>query len=634
MKNMVETELMENINAVVVKVNKENYLLDVTNVKEIYIPGKRIIPIPLSDKEVVGIIEIRKEIYTVLSLKHKINPKEEDYGISSKSRILLLNYDGLNIGLLVDSVIGVKEFAANLFTSENAIIETEMDWKHIRSVGIIDNNTYILLNLQSILPPSKLSSSSSISDKQKVQLSLKPQRSRPSSSAARAPLSNQTISKIDDQLTITSVQMDALMEIGNIGTGNAVTALSEMIKKRIDLEFTEVKIVTYEKLLEEFGPDNNMVCGIFSHIEKPSQSTLLQIFDMEPLIEIVSSMVKTKTKIRASKVKSKEDLDDLTASTIIEVGNILAGHYTSALANLMEIKLVPEVPDLTMSSVESLSDFLSNELRKISKYLVLIKTRINVVDEKINGFFLFIPDIDSLGLLFSKLGIEYRDILKPIDLEKEKLFDLKKTELTERQKDALREVGNIGAGNAANALAEMLNERVDINIPSVQIIAIEKYAERLGSKTEKLFLSWSNVVGITKATVLVIFRVPDIINLVSIIANSKEKIDVKKIKTMGDFPEIFSSAMSEVGHILSSHYTSAIGNLLGIKLMPEPPDTNIDTGKHLFHILKDEIDVFEELSLLITTNVIIKEQEIEGTFLFIPDLSTLQELLEALEGFY
>ena len=79
---MVETELMENINAVIVKVNKENYLLEVTNVKEIYIPGKRIIPIPLSDGEVVGIIEIRKEIYTVLSLRHKINPKEENYGFS------------------------------------------------------------------------------------------------------------------------------------------------------------------------------------------------------------------------------------------------------------------------------------------------------------------------------------------------------------------------------------------------------------------------------------------------------------------------------------------------------------------------------------------------------------------------
>ncbi len=632
---MVETKIIENINAVIVNVNKENYLLEVNNVKEIYIPGKKIIPIPLSDKEVVGIIEIRKEIYTILSLRHKINPKEENYGISNNSRILLLNYEGLNIGLLVDSVIGVKEFPAKLFTSEDAIIETEMDWQHIKSVGIVDNVTYILLNLDTLIVSSKKPVQVSSPDNVQIQVDVKPRRTLPSRSLVQPRISKEIISrKIDDQLTITAIQKDALMEIGNIGSGNAITALSEMINKKIDLDFSEVKIVTYNQLFEAFGASNNKVCGIFSHIEEPSQSTLLQIFDMEPFIDMISSITETKPKLQASKVKSKKDLDDFTASTIIEIGNIMAGHYTSALANLMEMKLVPEVPDLTISSVESLSDFLSKELQNISKYMVLIKTGMRVVDKKIKGFFLFIPDVDSLGLLFSKLGIKYEVESKPVESTNEKLFNLKKVKLTERQKDALREVGNIGAGNAANALAKMLNQRVDINIPSVQIVTIDKYAERLGSKNEQLFLSWSNVIGITRSTVLVVFRVPDIVNLITVITNSKEKIDLKKIKKFTDFPELFGSAMSEVGHILGSHYTSALGNLLGIKLMTEPPDVNVDNAKHLFDILKDEIDVFEDLSLVITTNVMIKEQEIEGTFLFIPDLSTLQELLDALEQFY
>ena len=92
--------------------------------------------------------------------------------------------------------------------------------------------------------------------------------------------------------------------------------------------------------------------------------------------------------------------------------------------------------------------------------------------------------------------------------------------------------------------------------------------------------------------------------------------------------------MSELGHILGSHYISAIGNLLAIRLMTEPPDMSIDTGTQLFDILRDEIGILKKLSLVITTNVIIKDFKITGRFLFIPNLETLQNLLDALSKFY
>ena len=92
--------------------------------------------------------------------------------------------------------------------------------------------------------------------------------------------------------------------------------------------------------------------------------------------------------------------------------------------------------------------------------------------------------------------------------------------------------------------------------------------------------------------------------------------------------------MSELGHILGSHYVSAIGDLLGIRLMTEPPDMSVDTGEQLFRILKEEIGLLKKLSLVITTSVIITDIKITGTFLFIPNLDTFQELLDALLNFY
>jgi hypothetical protein len=61
---------------------------------------------------------------------------------------------------------------------------------------------------------------------------------------------------------------------------------------------------------------------------------------------------------------------------------------------------------------------------------------------------------------------------------------------------------------------------------------------------------------------------------------------------------------------------------------------SVDVGKQLFKILKDEIGLLKKLSLVITTNIIITDFQITGTFLFIPNLETLQNLLDALLNFY
>jgi len=78
---------------------------------------------------------------------------------------------------------------------------------------------------------------------------------------------------------------------------------------------------------------------------------------------------------------------------------------------------------------------------------------------------------------------------------------------------------------------------------------------------------------------------------------------------------------------------TALGDLLGIRLMTEPPDMSVDTGSKLFDILKEEIGLIKKLSLVINTAVIIRDIRITGTFLFIPEIDTLENLLDALSQF-
>jgi len=701
-----EEDYENSINVVILKVRDEKYLIEVEYVKEIYVPGENIVPVPLTDKSIVGVIDIRGVVYSIISLRHNIYSDNSDYGLTDHSRILLLEYKNLNIAILVDSVIGVQDIPTSIFKKHGTIVKTNIDFRLIKLTGMFQDESLIILDLDALIQPyiksqgvrmeKKFESKPMVLEKPKVQPKIVPkpdvestliipQEIKQQKAEIKKPKAKKKSGK--QKLLLSDKQQDTLREIGNIGTGNAVTALSRLIKKKIDVTLTDVGVISIDDLPGQFGGSTEKVCGIFCHIDKPSQATILNIFEMKPLMNLIADLAGNKSKIDPNKVKSKKDLDEFAISTITEMGNIMAGHYASALADLLETRLMIDVPEFTMSQAGEIGEFLTHELKAVTEFFILIKTSIKIADLKLKGMFFFIPDISTLSDFFKKLGIEQKieefkkpvpksaakpkkpaaktkkpaaktkkpaakamkpepkpspkpDIPpKPVEKPKKttKITDISQLTLTEVQRDALQEVGNIGAGNAANALAQMINKRVDINIPLVEMVELDEFANMISKRNEKLLVAWSNVIGKTRATVLSLFNIKDAIDITSIIVDDpdKKQIDLrKKINNASDFPELYKSALSELGHILGSHYVSAIGDLLGIRLMTEPPDMSVDTGASLFSILKEEVGLLKKLSLVITTSVIVTDFKITGTFLFIPNLETLEDLLDALLRFY
>ncbi|MFX1239451.1 MAG: chemotaxis protein CheC, partial [Promethearchaeota archaeon] len=537
---MTESELLDYLTLVEIKIDNEIFFLEMEEIKEIQVPEMFIVPIPLSEMHIVGIIDVRGDIYTIISLKHVLYPENFDqFKINSDSRFVLLEFKALNIGFLVDSVESIRKLPSKVFESQSSIIKTDIDWKFIKGIGKQDNQTCIILDLEAIfttlgeyhevidtskarkerlipasLPKIEVQSPQIVSD---IDLTKKSTPKTPAvaktPSKVKTKKSEQvakegikkTITSKDGYVELTKNQQDALKEIGNIGSGNAITALSRLINKRIDVDLTDVGIISFQDLHKQFGGKNEIVCGIFSHIKQPSQSTILQVFDLKPLMTLVKDLAGNESSIDPKKVKEKKDLDDFAVSTVVEVGNILAGHYASSLADLMEQRISIEVPEFTMSKTGELGTFLAQEVSALSEYMVLIKTAMKVVDLELNGYFFFIPDIDSLDNLFKSLGIEDELVIAAKPLPEQSII------LTEQQKDALKEVGNIGAGNAANALAKMINKRVDISIPAVEMIELDTYADNISKRNLKLFVAWSNITGKTRSTVLSIFKVSDIL---------------------------------------------------------------------------------------------------------------------------
>ncbi|MBY6828980.1 chemotaxis protein CheC, partial [Clostridium botulinum] len=54
-----------------------------------------------------------------------------------------------------------------------------------------------------------------------------------------------------DYNSMTPLQLDALKEVSNIGTGNAATALSQLLGRKIDMNVPDINIVPFEEVMEE-----------------------------------------------------------------------------------------------------------------------------------------------------------------------------------------------------------------------------------------------------------------------------------------------------------------------------------------------------------------------------------------------
>lgn len=207
-------------------------------------------------------------------------------------------------------------------------------------------------------------------------------------------------------LKLTQDQLDMLKELGNIGSGHAITALSELLNNKIEVSLTAADIMPFWKVPELFDNPNMEMVGIYSDIPSNSDLAIIQIFTKESIINLINILT-NHDKISSKDLKIIDDLDDFSCSIINEIGNILSGHYANAIADLLSIKLMPNVPKIAFDSLTAILEGIIAKYSQISDYMVIINTKLTVSDIKLEGTICLIPSIGILKSLFDILNVKY-----------------------------------------------------------------------------------------------------------------------------------------------------------------------------------------------------------------------------------
>ncbi|WP_407357052.1 chemotaxis protein CheC [Methanolobus sp. WCC5] len=194
--------------------------------------------------------------------------------------------------------------------------------------------------------------------------------------------------------------------------------------------------------------------------------------------------------------------------------------------------------------------------------------------------------------------------------------------LTEFQISALREVVNIGVGNAVTSLSKMVSKEIRIEVPGLKVELIEKVPEVAGGADTVVSGVIMHVTGDIEGYIMMMLPEGSTEMICKIINNS-ENIDI-----LDPFNQ---SLIEEVGHILAGSYVSSLSDFLGLNIKISPPMHTFDMlGAIIDHILI-EMSKKAEYALLFDTLFMIEKKEMGGIFLTLFDPDSMDIILEKID---
>ena len=190
---------------------------------------------------------------------------------------------------------------------------------------------------------------------------------------------------------------DVLKEIGNIGAGNATTAIANMLGLRIDMSVPEVAFLPVEELGSAIGAEDEIIVGILLGVEEDIDGSMMFLMDMASAHHIVN-------KLMMRDDSYSEPFDEMDLSAIKEVGNIIAGSYLSALSGLTNLTIVPSVPFVAVDMAAAILSVPAVQFGIFGDNALMINTEFSD-DLGISGHFILMPEEDSYAKILTALGV-------------------------------------------------------------------------------------------------------------------------------------------------------------------------------------------------------------------------------------
>lgn len=197
---------------------------------------------------------------------------------------------------------------------------------------------------------------------------------------------------------LSPIAIDCLKEIGNIGSGSAASALSQMLGKNVVMRVPNVSVFDYERVIDEMGGPEKVITGILVQLEGDIKGMIMFLLEDSFAKVVLNTFLQVDEPQMIS-------LDDTELSVISEMGNIMAGSYLSALSQMTMLTIDMSVPSMTVDMLGAIMSVPIIEFANVGDKVLFIDDGFVIDGVDIKSNIILIPEMESLEILMKKLGV-------------------------------------------------------------------------------------------------------------------------------------------------------------------------------------------------------------------------------------
>lgn len=198
---------------------------------------------------------------------------------------------------------------------------------------------------------------------------------------------------------LNDLQIDVLREIGNIGAGNAATALATMLDEKVDISVPKVRITDFDTAVNALGGAETLTVGVLVNFMGEATGMIMFLLKMEDARNILQILVGGDT-------EENGELDDLKLSAIKEIGNILGSSYINSISTLTGLSIQISVPYVAIDMAGALMSVPVIEFGSVGDKVMFIEECFIGEDNQLNSNVIMFAEMDTIKTIMERLGIE------------------------------------------------------------------------------------------------------------------------------------------------------------------------------------------------------------------------------------
>jgi chemotaxis protein CheC len=199
---------------------------------------------------------------------------------------------------------------------------------------------------------------------------------------------------------LNDVQLDVLREIGNIGAGNAATALATILDEKVDISLPKVRITDFDTAVCALGGAETMTVGVLVNFAGEANGMIMFLLNMEDATAITSIL------LQEDEEEQTGQLSEMKLSAIKEIGNILGSSYINSISTLTGLSIQISIPYIAIDMAGALMSVPIIEFGSVGDKVMFIEEMFSAEENNLTSNIIMFAEIETLKIIMERLGLE------------------------------------------------------------------------------------------------------------------------------------------------------------------------------------------------------------------------------------